>query len=131
MLIQGDGPVYDQPCVNERLGRVAEVRPDVVLEAFGEPAVLGGEPEQLDALALAGVLLQQLVAVALLAYDLRMVVGHAVLLHAKQAGVGLYQVVDETVVTIHVGHAVLAPQVADGVASVHVAEMSLEFGLER
>ena len=123
--VDHEARVYEGAC-----GR-SEVRADVVFEAVGEADVLRRKAEELDAEALAGVLLEELPAIAFLANDLRVVVVHPILLDAEKAVLGADDVVDEARVALEVGDAVLTLEEAWAVAAVDVGEVLLEGHLQR
>ncbi len=130
VLVELEGSVDHDARIDEVAGSGAKEGADVILEPPGEADVLGGEAEELDAEALAGVLLEELLAIALRADNLRVVIRDAVLLDAKNAALGADGVVDEAGVAVEVGDAVLAGEEALTPAAVDVGKMLLELSLK-
>lgn len=126
VLVQLERAVHYDARVLEAVRSAPEVGTDVVLETLGEADVLGGEAIDLYAEQLAGVLLGQLVAVPVLADDLRVVEGHAVFFHTNQAAIGSHDVVDEARGAVEVRHAVLAGEEPRAVVAVDTGEVLLE-----
>ena len=130
VLVELEGSVDHDARIGEVAGSGAKEGADVILEPPGEADVLGGEAEELDAEALAGVLLEELLAIALRADDLWVVVVHPVLFDTKKAVFGADDVVDEAGVAVEVGDAVLAGEESLTPAAVDVGEVLLELALE-